>query len=94
MVYQLVGFHVKDFPNLARMARCQYFGDRRSSHLGDRGASLLGRRLRVRRPAKASKRRRDASRPRLRQAQFAYSKTSMMAEAHMLMTFESSLSSI
>ena len=38
---------------------------RRFSHFDDRGASLLGRRLRVRRPAKASKRR-DAGQPRLR----------------------------
>ena len=38
---------------------------RRSSHFGDRGASLLGCRLRVRRPAKVSKRR-DAGQPRLR----------------------------
>ena len=36
---------------------------RRSSHLGDRGASLLRRRLRVRRPAKASQCCRDAGQP-------------------------------
>ena len=38
---------------------------RRPSHFGDDGASLLGRRLRVRRSVKASKRR-DAGQPRLR----------------------------
>ena len=37
---------------------------RRSSHFGDLGASLLGCRLRVRQPAKVSKRR-DAGQPRL-----------------------------
>jgi len=60
--YQLVGKSRQGLPQPSKHGSTI---PRRSSHLGDRGASLLRRRLRVRRPAKASKRR-DAGQPRLR----------------------------
>ena len=80
--------HVKDFPNLARMAR-QSLGFPATSATVKRLFSVVGFAF--------ADRRKSQSAETLANLAFAkfnlpiYFKTSMMAEAHMLMTFGSSL---